>query len=515
MFKYSISFVTLFLCHFAFAQGPGATSSERPVLDVKPEALDWKKIKLPSLKVIHKTVNAAEIFMLPEGQSKQFKLCLVFPSGTFQRTRQERVPLQALVDLMTQSGAGKRNSDQVTDYLKQNGLSLGSQIYQHHVEVCMQGLTVDFSKATELLTDILLKPTYNKKDFDLWKQDSLDSFESLLDASTRGKQAQFMMMQTMAAAFGEDHFFSQAIFRKSPKALNSVTLDQVKKLHSEVVQQDWLQAYLAGGFSYRDETTLLQLIGKLPQKTPVVTTWLVDRTMKVDPEKTNLVILNKADMKQTTLSISIFLDQLGQLNTLENVQYSLLREVFSSSGGVTGNDRFSKAMRADSGISYTAHADFDDDFLFPNTNVGRWTLTFESPNDRVKEAVNLALKTWETFVSKGIQDDELNRARVTLMNRLLAEEMTIFNKADDYKEATTRGWLGWIDQKRAKLAALENQTRAEELNKLLKVISKRAMVVVTMMGNPASKDIKELKGQKNFKVSSEVVYSDLIKSIAK
>jgi hypothetical protein len=114
----------------------------------------------------------------------------------------------------------------------------------------------------------------------------------------------------------------------------------------------------------------------------------------------------------------------------EEIEYDLLEDVFSSSGGIVGNDRFSKALRADSGISYSPHASFHHHLLHPNTNISSFFMSFQTPNNRLVEGIQLAEKTWNHFRKNGITQDELEFTKISSMNRLLGVELTIFDKSN-------------------------------------------------------------------------------------
>jgi hypothetical protein len=193
---------------------------------------------------------------------------------------------------------------------------------------------------------------------------------------------------------------------------------------------------------------------------------------------------------------------------------TLLREVFSASGGVIGNDRFSKAMRGDSGISYGPYATFDPEAIEPNTNTGVWRMNFQSPNERLVEAVQLACKTWETFASRGITQEELDNARIAKINTTLATEQTVFDKVDEFLDDIQSKVLPQPLGLESYLVRLEQEKDLTVINDLLfSQIKAGTVPVLVMMGNPSDAVLSELRALPNVEISKVVAFEDLVKEL--
>jgi hypothetical protein len=234
----------------------------------------------------------------------------------------------------------------------------------------------------------------------------------------------------------------------------------------------------------------------------------------VSPGKLRVAVIRKADMTQCNVSLRWYFPNAGRMNELERTRFSILREVFSSTGGVVGNDRFSKALRADTGLSYSPRADFDNEALEPNTNVAMWRMNFQSANERVGDAVVLARKTWDDFASKGISAAELDRARVARMNALMAQEPTVFDKADMFlDDVLSRVVPNALGLENA-LLRLERETAPAAVNEaLLRLVRGGAVGSLVIMGNPPKAQMEKILALPGVEFVRDVPFDDVVRDL--
>ncbi len=320
--------------------------------------------------------------------------------------------------------------------------------------------------------------------------------------------------QANIIALGESHYFSNSLKRVSPKEVSKVTHENIKKLYKKVINRNGLTAWLIGNYSNKNFDDLSKLILSVPKLEPSVAKWLPQRTLtKSKDNKVLALILRKKDMTQCNISLRYYFPTLGKLNEIEETQYALLSEIFSSSGGIVGNDRFSKAMRADSGISYSPHAYFNSNVLYPNTNLSAFYLNFQSPNERLVEAINLAKKTWETFATKGVGKEELDHSRIAMMNRVLASELTVFDKSEEIINQLVKGKVPNKTPIESTLVNLEQMKNLTAMNDALnKLSSEKQLTVLVIMGNPDEGQIALLKSEKDVNLVNVVDFNSFIGS---
>ena len=496
-----------------YAVAQSNLQSTRPIIFTKPIELDWHSLKWPSVDYQRVAVpGGAAIYSLPNDTALKFDINFVFPRGVYAIAREDRTAFSALSDLLMLGGFGNLNFDEIQNYVTQYGIDIKSSLSSEgNLTITAEALTVDFKRTIDLLTDLILAPRFDKPALPLWKQQAINIFQNLLNGNTFEKQYRFIDREAIVLAFGNDHYFSTALQRISPAAVNKVTDEQVKKLYKDVISRNGLNVSIAGNFLQRDLNSLKNLVAKIPELDPVAQTWLPGRDLETsaagivekEPHKIRTVIIAKPDMTQCNVSLRYYFPYLGKLNPIEITQHEILGEIFSSSGGVVGNDRFSKVLRANSGLSYSPHAGFIDKVVYPNTDVAMMNLSFQSPNERIAEAVYLAIATWDTFLEKGVTKEELENTRTAMMNRMLAKESTVFDKADMFMSSINQGLLPDVNPTEMSLVKLNQQRDLKNLNNALSHFSQEAIYpVLVIMGNPSQEQIEQLKKLENVELVS-------------
>ncbi|WP_397600364.1 M16 family metallopeptidase [Silvanigrella sp.] len=482
---------------FNNAYGQEALQSTRPIIFSKPTELNWRSITWPSINYSRIPVDGgAAIYTLPSESALKFKINIILPGGVYSLPKEDRPSYGAMVDLLAYGGIGNLNFDELQNYTTEYGINLKTSLLANgQIIISTDALTQDFSRVIDLLTDIILKPRFDKAALPLWKQQSNDAFKNLLDSNTSEKQFRFIDQQANSIIFGKDHYFATTIERSSPKSIDKINYEKIKELYKKTISRNGLNAFISGSYSQKDLDKLKNLISKIPYLEPSIRTWLPSRNIENSNLKSiRTEIITKPDMSQCNISLRYYFPKIGKLNSIETIQFDILEDIFSSSGGIVGNDRFSKALRADSGISYSPHAYFNETILYPNTDIGMFSMTFQSPNERIAEAIQLATKTWDEFLKNGITQEELDNSRTSLINRMLASELTVFNRSDELMSQILRGLLPSINPIEFNLAKLDKQRSLANINDTLKKLSKDSIYpVLVIMGNPNADQINQIK----------------------
>lgn len=506
----------LALAPAAFAQsgGAGGTASERPVLRAKPVALDWRKVRFATRNYERVPVDGgAALTLLPDSAARKFLFEILFSTGVYGVPMAQRPALGAAVDMLLEGGAGKRGFDEIQRLLASNGLNLETSLTPDgRFKVSAEGLSADFPLAVALLRDVLLAPRFDPAGLKLWKQDRTDAFTAMLDANNLREQGRYLEQELIRQTLGDSHYFGTFMKRASPKAISGISGEDCKALAQGLIRRNGLEAVLSGTFSAAHRDAALKLLAALPRGEPGVEEWLPERSTRPSGKRIRVAVIRKSDMNQAALQMRFVFPNAGRLNPLEEAHVELLQEVFSATGGVVGNDRFSKALRADSGLSYSAHAHADDELLRPNTNALSWNLGFQSPNDRVAEAVKLAHATWARFLKDGITAEELENARASKMNVLLATEETVFDRARELSRQLLEAKLPPASPIERMLAKLERIRSVEDVNRTLKRLEAGGIVGgLAIMGNPSEKTLAELKRDEAFDVAKNESFENLLK----
>lgn len=496
--------------------GAGGLNNQRPAVVSTPVQLNWRSIVWPTLNYSRTPVDGgASLYTIPAETGKKIRLDFLFEAGVYTIPREWRTNLSATVDMFLQGGAGARNFEELQKFLADNGIQVTtstSAVGQFYISVEM--LSSDFNLAMTALEDMLLRPRFDRDALEIWKMEQTDGFQALLDGGSARKQARFIEQEATRLAFGPNHYFANALARMSKPELDKVSQDKLRQIAGMLINRAGLNVVLSGNVNAKQEKSVSDLIRKIPRLTPVTYTWMPERLKTANSNKLRMTIIRKPDLSQSTLTLRYYLPQIGRLNRIERTRMTLLREVFSASGGVIGNDRFSKAMRADSGLSYSPNASFNPEVIEPNTNAGAWRLNFQSPNDRIVEAVQLATKTWNTFASRGISQEELDNARISRINNTLATEMSVFDKVEEFLDDLQSRTLPSPLSIESALVRLEQEKDVTPINNLLfSQMKAGTLPVLVMFGNPSDAAISALRSLDGVEIEKIVAFDELAKEV--
>jgi len=457
--------------------------------------LDWRTVPIPSISYNRIASNGGgAIYTLQSQDSLKFRVQVVFSESIFALPESDITAMSALSDMIILGGFGKKDYAQIEKELTQNGIFLTSSINSMgQLTITCEALTEDFVRVMRILNNLILRPKFDEKALKIWKQQAKNSFSQFTNANTLGVQMQFISAEAAKLAFGKDHYLATTIKRHSPRNIDAIKLQQIKNLYDTIKNRNGLNLFLVGSYPKNAINNVNQLITRIPSKDIAINKWLPGRLTKYS-SKTKVALIRKKDMTQSQISLRYYYPYMGELNSIEKAQIKIASEVFSSTVGVIGNDRFSKAMRADSGLSYSPRAFFIPDVIDPNTNVSAFMMNFQSPNDKVYDAVILAQKTWQQFTEKGISKEELSMSRSSVMNSLLGNELTVYDKSNFIFSKILQGKVPSVNPIQESLESLELQKNASSINQFIKdKLDFRSSGVLIIMGNPSKDVIKKLR----------------------
>jgi zinc protease len=496
-------FLSLCPCSNLFAQqAQNSNVSNRPAVLSKPVALNWKTLDWPHT-VFQSSTNAqgTTFYKFFNSQEKRFKIDIVFNNTSFSINQAQRVAFGAMVDNVLLGGGKTFPYEDVQSLMNKLGLSVVTNLTSRgQFKYTVSGLAEDIKTALKITEDVLVFPQFRESGLKFWHQYKQQDFTNLLDANTSREQSDFIQQEISKLAHGEEHFYSKFLERASPKNTAAVSVSQMQDIAKTTLVQAGATVFVSGKFDDKSFSEIQSIVGKLKKGSLSAYEWLPGRLKNYPPNgKVGVMFIQKNDMSQSNVNFRCYAPSGGKLNKLEEAQMRILSDVFSAQGGVVGNDRFSKAMRADSGISYSASARFNSYYLWPNTNVPLFSMSFQTSGARTVEALQTAYKTWDNFIKNGVSQEEFDNAKVSLMNRELATENTVFDKSEEILENLLSGETLTTQPVLESLVNLDKQKNALEANETLKnLTSKQMACFMVLFGNTPSSAVELLKkGQVN------------------
>ena len=513
-------FVSMFLgismgaiCIHASAQNE-QVNTQRPIVQAEPVALKWQDMTLDSSSYQSEYLSNGAVIVGKKTDNKRFHLKIVFGTGVYERPQSQRPALGLVVALLNRAGAGSLHQEEYESKRKDLGLETEWSLSRNgYVTFSATALSSVATEAMALLEKHLLEPALEEKHFNVAKQKAIEEFENFLDGSSRHAQALFLEQELRKLSLGSDHFYTTVLSRISKKTLAPLSFNDIKALSLGLIQSQGTLFSYAGGVPAGFLDFLKKLSSSLKAGQTPVKLWLPGAfPARPHQSKPQIVLIKKPDMTQYAVSAHVTLLSQGKFNEIDWTYATILEDIFSSDRGVVGNDRFSKALRADSGLSYSPHAAFLN-YLRPNTNGYLWQLHFELPAGQVERGLRLALSTWGDFVNKGVTAAELNRSRVGLINSILASERTAFSEIDEVCDRWENREMVTADPRLLKLHRLDRARNLNGANALLKNVPGHSQISIALIGPATAADVSALKKSKDLNLTAVKDFTQLVKEL--
>lgn len=482
-----------------------------------PPVLDWRSYKWPTLDYERRAISGgAGLYVLRDFGIGRFSLSLHLPSGSLAFPEAEYTISAAAASLLLEGGIGDRTYEALVRTLEQEAISLSVELEDLSLHVSANAMTEDFDKTLAIVGDLLFKPRFDVKALDHWKQRKKNAMDGFFDASSSAEQQNFIRNELSRMLLGEAHFFSRFFDRFSRSLIDSVSYESAKMRAREFIERQGLEVFASGDLSDMQLKKIEKLISRIPRSSTHVLRWLPSRPLDSNQDKARVSVINKPDLSQANAVVWILFPRLGRLNPIEQVWMRFIQEVFcTQSGGISGS-RFLEALRGDSGLSYSPSASFNSKYLDPNTSVGLWMLSFQSPNMKFPETLDLAWRTWKHFVDNGITEEELERVRTKTIHTHLAMETTVFSRMGMIATNVLEGYIPAVSPWSTSLEYFSSPVTAVELNSFMKhAFQAPRSAGVGIFGNLDEDTLSRLKDLNWLNIERVTSFEALVKELKK
>jgi zinc protease len=297
--------------------------------------------------------------------------------------------LSSLTISLLRKGTKTRTAQQIANELDFIGGTIGESTNDDYCSINAEFLKKDITKGLDIVSDILLNPTFPKVEINKMIKQRIDQIRAAKDEPSNVL----------------DIYFASYLFGKHPYARST---DGDEKSLSSLTRQDVLKHYqtsytpgniilaIAGDFQTADvEQSIQKYLG----------TWIDREVPKIDvlqPEPAKgkrLLLVNKPDSTQTFYAIG----NVGSWRTNPDRVY--LRVINTLFGG-RFTSMLNSELRINSGLTYGASS------YFSNMKVrGPFQITSFTQNQTTEKALDLTLDILKRLHEKGVTEEELKSAK--------------------------------------------------------------------------------------------------------
>jgi predicted Zn-dependent peptidase len=318
--------------------------------------------------------------------------------------------LASLTAEMLDEGAGKRNSVELAKELDRLGASLSVSASLEGCTVSLSVLERQLEPALDLFADVLLRPTFDEKDWDRIKSLRLNNLLQARDRATHVARE-----VSLRLLYGEQHPYGRSV-AGYVETVKPVSLDDVRRFYKEHWTSAGAVVVSCGNLSVARVASLLEpRLGDWAERSTGGSTYTPPKFE--DQTRPRIAIVNKKDAAQTVIRIA----SAGiARKDPDYMPLSLANIAF----GASFTSRLIRNLREAYAFTYSARSSFDrlaGEGLFVSTASVEARYTVASLIEFEREY--LAVRT------SGITDDELKKSRATLRNAVIRGLGTINSTA--------------------------------------------------------------------------------------
>ncbi len=305
---------------------------------------------------------------------------------------------------MLTKGTASHSEAQLASELEQYAISLSGSAAMDTCTVGLNCLTEQLDRGMGLMAETVLKPTFDKNEFD-----------KLVKQNITGLEIQQQQPRYLASKYFNEKLFGQHPYARTvegtPADLKQLTTDDLKLWWSKFARPDQATLIFAGDINKKQAAALAKkYLGNW--KTDLVETGLALADIP-KPQATKVYIVNRPGSAQAQIHV-------GQLGITRHQQPDYFVGLIAGSYfGGSFHSRLNENLRVKRGLTYGAWGSFR-----PKAKAGSFEISTFTKNESVVEAVNVILQLLNEFQSVEPTDDEFYNTKSYITGSFAANRET-------------------------------------------------------------------------------------------
>ncbi len=376
MLKRTFIFTLAFLLAFTYL--PPARAQQQP---------GGAALKLPAYKKV-RLKNGLTLLLMEQHEVPIISFNFIVKAGSVaDPTGKEGVA--SLTAGLLRKGTKTRTADQIANELDFVGGTLGAFATFDYTQGTAEFVRKDIAKGLELLSDVLLNPTFPQAETTKMQAQRIDAVKAAKDEASGVIGTYYNAYLFGAHPYGRPT-------EGDEKTIAAITRDEVAKFYQTYYTPSNTILAVAGDFQTAEmERMLTERFGAWPDRSaPAVT--LAEAT---PVQGKRLLLIDKPDSTQTFYRIG----NIGIPRTsADRVQIEVVNTLF----GGRFTSMLNSALRINSGLTYSARSTFDQRRLR-----GPFFINTYTRNETTAQAIDMTLDILKRLHEKGLTEEELKSAK--------------------------------------------------------------------------------------------------------
>jgi len=354
--------------------------------------LNVDPIKLP--KITEKILkNGLTVVYVPHNELPVVEARILFVSGTLYNPL-DKPGLTNFMGNMLSKGTETRNAQQLAEEIEYVGGSLessgGNNTSYAHVSV----LKKDLELGLELLSDIIINPSFPQEEIDREKMQLMSDF-----MASKDNASQIASRQWRKYVYGEHPYGAPT--NGTPESIETLERDELVSMYNKVIVPSNAYLIITGDITPKSAGKLVKkYFGKWSGNAkPEITV-----EQPVDGAGSEILIINKPDAVQTQIRAGYLI---APYNLGDDMYAFEVMDYLFASGGFSS--RLMHRCRSELGLTYGIYGG-----LAPRIQRGAYTVSTSTKNDRTGEMIDEIYGIMNNCINDGFTEQELLDAKAYL-----------------------------------------------------------------------------------------------------
>ena len=303
-------------------------------------------------------------------------------------------------------GNEKRNYQQFLNYCISNGINFGISPNSETTLINAKCFKETLSASLELVSDVVLHPTFPKEHFDNIKLTIKSNLDRVKDYPQNNSALLFKEM-----ILGKK---SNLISRSGSKtSIQNITMKQVKEWYRIHYQPHNMSLSIVGDFNFDDALRLCE------------TNFIFNKNNSSKSIQKAIINSSKTKYKLTKKGMDQAIINIGGFacNSNDKIKYTAFHVLTQIIGGENDSILFNE-LREKRGLAYSV------DFSFSSVrSIGFWVASAVVDKSNKDEAVKVIRDVLKNIKTNGITLEELNTTKNFIRGQRLMEEESVLNQA--------------------------------------------------------------------------------------
>lgn len=355
----------------------------------------------------HTLSNGLKINALSGGSQDIVKVDFIFNAGTW---HQNSPLIASTTNNLMKEGTKNFSSFEIIDGIDQYGAFLQTSVDFDSSNITLYSLNKHLEKVLIYVQDIIFNPTFEQKEFDIYKNNSIEKFKVSME-----KVSYVARKESMKQVFGTNNPYGVGAELTDFINLNR---KEVVDFHQQNYQLSNCEVIISGKVTDNCISLLEKYFGGNTSKSILPKKENLTTVLSNEPDK---IYVEKKNSLQSAIRIS------KQFPNKLHTDYFGLQILNTILGGYFGS-RLMKNIREDKGYTYGISSGIlslqHGGFFYISTEVG---------SDVTKSALTEIYKEIALLQTEKISDEELNLVRNYLMGKILKSCDGPFNMAEMFE----------------------------------------------------------------------------------